>query len=55
MLLRNLGTVIEQENYIQKGASAAVIVTATIPPFAKEGDKLREKKRKSIEELVSQM
>ncbi len=30
MLLRNLGTVIEQENYIQKGASAAVIVTATV-------------------------
>ena len=35
MLLRNLGTVIEQENYIQKGASAAVIVTATVPPFSK--------------------
>ena len=40
MLLRNLGTVIEQENYIQKGASAAVIVTATVPPFAKNGDKI---------------
>ena len=40
MLLRNLGTVIEQENYIQKGDSAAVIVTATIPPFAKNGDKI---------------
>ena len=34
MMLRNLGTVIEQENYIQKGASAAVIVTATVPAFA---------------------
>ena len=40
MLLRNLGTVIEQENYIQKGASAAVIVTANVPPFAKNGDKI---------------
>ena len=34
MLLRNLGTVIEQENYIQKGASAAVIVTATVTAMA---------------------
>lgn len=40
MLLRNLGTVIEQENYIQKGASAAVIVTANVPAFAKNGDKI---------------
>jgi len=40
MLLRNLGTVIEQENYIQKGCAAAVLVTATIPPFAKNGDKV---------------
>lgn len=40
MLLMNLGTVIEQENYIQKGSSAAVIVTATVPPFAKNGDKI---------------
>ena len=40
MMLRNLGTVIEQENYIQKGASAAVIVTANVPPFAKNGDKI---------------
>ena len=39
-LLRNLGTVIEQENYIQKGSSAAVIVTATVPPFSKNGDKI---------------
>lgn len=40
MLLMNLGTVIEQENYIQKGSTAAVIVTATVPPFAKNGDKI---------------
>lgn len=40
MMLRNLGTVIEQENYIQKGASAAVIVTANVPAFAKNGDKI---------------
>lgn len=40
MLLMNLGTVIDQENYIQKGSTAAVIVTATIPPFAKNGDKI---------------
>jgi len=39
-MLQSLGTVIDQSNYIQKGTSAAVIVTATIPPFAKEGDKL---------------
>ena len=36
----SLGTVIDQSNYIQKGTSAAVIVTATVPPFAKEGDKI---------------
>jgi len=40
MLIRNLGTVIDQENYIQKGSSAAVIVTATIPPFSKNGDRI---------------
>ncbi len=40
MMLMNLGTVIEQENYIQKGSSAAVIVTATVPPFAKNGDNI---------------
>ncbi len=39
-MLLSLGTVIDQSNYIQKGTSAAVIVTATIPPFAKEGDKI---------------
>lgn len=40
LLLMNLGTVIEQDNYIQKGSTAAVIVTATVPPFAKNGDKI---------------
>ncbi len=40
LLLMNLGTVIEQENYIQKGSAAAVIVTATVPPFAKNGDQI---------------
>src|SRR5574344_2483453 len=40
LLLMNLGTIIEQENYIQKGSSAAVIVTATVPPFAKIGEKI---------------
>ena len=39
-MLLSLGTVIDQSNYIQKGTSAAVIVTATIPPFAKEGDRI---------------
>ncbi len=38
MLLQNLGTVIQQSNYIQKGSSAAVMVTAKVPPFAKNGD-----------------
>ena len=40
LLLQNLGMAIDQSNYIQKGASAAVIVTATIPPFAKNGDRV---------------
>ena len=40
LLLMNLGTVIEQENYIQKGSTAAVIITATVPPFAKNGDRI---------------
>ena len=40
ILLQNLGTVIPQSNYIQKGSTAAVIVTATVPPFAKNGDKI---------------
>lgn len=39
-MLMNLGTVVDQSNYIQKGASAAVIVTALIPPFSKNGDKI---------------
>ena len=40
LMLQNLGTVIEQSNYIQKGSSAAVLVTATVPPFAKNGDQI---------------
>lgn len=40
LMLQNLGTVIEQSNYIQKGSSAAVMVTATVPPFAKNGDRI---------------
>ncbi len=40
LMLQNLGTVIEQSNYIQKGCAAAVMVTATVPPFAKNGDKI---------------
>lgn len=40
LMLQNLGTVIEQSNYIQKGSSAAVMVTATVGPFAKNGDKI---------------
>lgn len=39
-LLTNLGTVIENDNDIKKGNSAAVIITANLPPFAKEGDKI---------------
>lgn len=39
-LLNNLGTVITNSNDIKKGNTAAVIVTATIPPFAKSGDKI---------------
>jgi flagellar P-ring protein precursor FlgI len=39
-MLTNLGTVIDQANNIQKGAAAAVIVTATVPPFARNGDRL---------------
>lgn len=39
-MLNTLGTVIDQSNYIQKGASAAVIVTATIPPFSRNGDRI---------------
>lgn len=39
-MLNNLGTVISNFNDIKKGNTAAVIVTATIPAFAKSGDKL---------------
>lgn len=39
-MLQTLGTVIDQSNYIQKGSTAAVIVTATVPPFAKNGDRI---------------
>ncbi len=39
-MLQNLGTVIDQANYIQKGSTAAVIVTAIVPPFSKNGDKI---------------
>lgn len=40
MMLQNLGTVITNSNDIKKGNSAAVIVTATIPPFSKNGDRI---------------
>ena len=39
-MLQYFGMVIDQSNYVQKGASAAVIVTANVPPFAKNGDKI---------------
>ena len=39
-MLSNLGTVITNSDDIKKGNTAAVIVTATIPPFAKNGDKI---------------
>ncbi|MFA6989190.1 MAG: flagellar basal body P-ring protein FlgI [Candidatus Gastranaerophilaceae bacterium] len=39
-MLANLGTVVTSSNDIKKGNTAAVIVTATIPPFAKNGDKI---------------
>lgn len=40
LMLANLGTIINNENDIKYGNAAAVIVTATIPPFAKNGDKI---------------
>lgn len=40
MLLQNLGTVIANSNDIKKGNAAAVIVMGTVPPFAKNGDRL---------------
>ena len=39
-MLSNLGTVITSPDDIQQGNTAAVMVTATIPPFAKNGDKI---------------
>lgn len=39
-MLANLGTVIQNSNDIKKGNTAAVIITAIIPPFAKSGDKI---------------
>ena len=39
-MLSNLGTIINSSNDIKKGNAAAVIVTATIPPFAKNGDRI---------------
>lgn len=39
-MLSNLGTVIQNNNDIKKGNTAAVIVTANIPPFARNGDKI---------------
>lgn len=39
-LLKNLGTVIDSPNDIKKGNTAAVIVTAMAPPFARNGDRI---------------
>ncbi len=39
-MLSNLGTVITNSNDIKKGNTAAVIITAKVPPFAKSGDKI---------------
>lgn len=39
-MLNNLGTVINKSDDIKKGNTAAVIVTATVPPFCKNGEKL---------------
>ncbi|MDD3149716.1 MAG: flagellar basal body P-ring protein FlgI [Candidatus Gastranaerophilales bacterium] len=39
-MLSNLGTIINSSNDIKKGNTAAVRVTANIPPFAKNGDKI---------------
>ena len=39
-MLSNLGTVITNSDDIKKGNTAAVIITATVPAFAKNGDKL---------------
>jgi len=39
-MLSNLGTVITNSDDIKKGNTAAVIVTATVPPFSKNGDRI---------------
>ena len=39
-MLKNLGTVIDTPDDIKKGNTAAVIVTAIIPPFVRSGDKI---------------
>lgn len=39
-LLKNLGTVVDKPDDIKKGNTAAVIITATIPPFVRSGDKI---------------
>lgn len=39
-MLKNLGTVIDKPDDIKKGNTAAVIVTAVIPPFVRSGDKI---------------
>lgn len=39
-LLKNLGTVIDTPNDIKKGNTAAVIITAMAPPFARNGDRI---------------
>ena len=39
-LLKNLGTVIDTPDDIKKGNTAAVIITATVPPFVRNGDKI---------------
>ena len=40
LMLQNLGTIITNSNDIKKGNTAAVMVVATVPPFAKNGDKI---------------
>lgn len=39
-LLKNLGTVVDTPNDIKKGNTAAVIITAMAPPFARNGDRI---------------
>ena len=39
-MLSNLGTVVQNSNDIKKGNTAAVIITAIVQPFAKNGDKI---------------